>query len=129
MSEGNYDNQNNIIEKNNEYYFVAGSDTVLEDNNSNQDNPIDTTVMIIKAEYINKEIQAVHGNGNYYMYYCGTYVKANGLSLEGNFIIANDTVTINLGKFFSNSSKTTSANYNEFSLRFSNNMWTKVNGV
>lgn len=62
------------------------------------------------------------------MYYCGTYVKANGLSLEGNSIIANDTVTINLGKFFSNSSKT-SANYNEFSLRFSNNMWTKVSGV
>lgn len=128
LSDGNYDNQNNIIEKDNEYYFVAGSDTVLEDNNSNQDNPIDTTVTIIKAEYINKEIQAVNGNGNFYVYYCGTYVKANGLSLEGNSIIANDTVTINLGKFFSNSSKV-SANYNEFSLRFSNNMWTKVSGV
>ena len=131
LSEGNYDNQNNIIEKDNEYYFVAGSDTVLEDNNSNQDNPIDTTVMIIKAEYINKEIQAVYGNGNFYVYYCGTYVKANenDLRLEGNsIIIVNDTVTINLGKFFSNSSKT-SANYNEFGLRFSNKMWTKVSGI
>lgn len=130
LSEGNYDSQNNIIEKNNEYYFVAGSDTVLEDNNSNQDNPIDTTVTIIKAEYINKEIQAVYENGKFYVYYCGTYVKANGLRLEGNsiIIIANDTVTINLGKFFSNSSKV-SDNYNEFSLRFSNNMWTKVSGI
>ena len=130
LSEGNYDSQNNIIEKNNEYYFIAGSDTVLEDNNSNQDNPIDTTAMVIKAEYINKEIQAVYGNGDFYVYYCGTYVKANGLRLEGNsiIIIANDTITINLGKFFSNSSKV-SDNYNEFSLRFSNNMWTKVSGI
>ena len=84
--------------------------------------------MVIKAEYINKEIQAVYANENFYVYYCGTYVKANGLRLEGNSIIANDTVTINLGKFFSNSSKT-STNYYEFGLRFSNNMWTKVSGV
>ena len=130
--EGTYIDNINLVknETNEKYYALIGSDTVLTDNNSNQDNPIDRTVFIKEISNFDQEKQLLFDGTYYYVNFAGNYTKVSGVTPGDNGVFTYTTPTINIGKYHSNVSEislTSGSKYEAYIIKFNTSLkiWTK----
>lgn len=130
--EGTYVDNINLVknETNEKYYALIGSDTVLTDNNSNQDNLIDRTVFIREISNFDIEKQLLFDGTYYYVNFAGNYTKISGITPGDNGEFSYTTPTINIGKYHSNKDKISLANgntYEAYKIKFNTSLkiWTK----
>ena len=119
------------------YYFLIGDDYLYGSNNSDQDSQISYNVNIVSSNNVDLTKKVfVDSNNNCYLYYAGTYVKAEGISYSGNQFVYADKVGINLGKFISNEGNvtitdTSVSSFSSFKVIYdtNNNEWKKTTTI
>ena len=119
------------------YYFLIGDDYLYGSNNSDQDSQISYNVNIVSSNNVDLTKKVfVDSNNNCYLYYAGTYVKAEGISYSGNQFVYTDKVGINLGKFISNEGNvtitdTSVSSFSSFKVIYdtNNNEWKKTTTI
>ena len=91
---------------------------------------------LLKYGFTLKQYKSVYSNNNCYLYYAGTYVKAEGISYSGNQFVYADKVAINLGKFISNEGNvtitdTSVSSFSSFKVIYdtNNNEWKKATTI
>ena len=130
--EGTYIDNINLVknETDEKYYALIGSNTVLTNNNSDQDNLIDRTVFIEEISNFDQEKQLLFDGTNYYVNFVGNYTKVSGVTLGENNEFTFTSPTINIGKYHSNKDKISLANgntYEAYIIKFNTSLkiWTK----
>lgn len=130
--EGTYIDNINLVknETDEKYYALIGSNTVLTNNNSDQDNLIDRTVFIKEISNFDQEKQLLFDGTNYYVNFAGNYTKVSGVTLGNNDEFTFTSPTINIGKYHSNKDKislTSGSTYEAYIIKFNTSLkiWTK----